>query len=390
MLRISFIVLCLVFSHHAHTQQFSDSLKISILTGSSGEDLYTLFGHSAIRVQDYKFDKDYVFNYGTFDFDTPNFYLKFLRGKLEYVLSIGNTKRLIAAYERDGRVLTEQKLLIDRTSQQEIVRFLVDNYQPQNRAYKYDFFYDNCATRIREILESELSVKYVGDTTGVRSFRDLLGIYTNQQSWIDFGIDLLLGIPADKMASKAEEMFLPELLSQNIQTHLVQAQKQPILDSKQQLTKVSNSGKVYQNESFLNPSFVFLLMFLLIIAMTFALSPKLMYVVDGVFFTLLGIAGSLLTFMWFGTDHEATQQNLNIIWLNPLYIFIPLFFTLKEHPLYKRLLWGFLIINVVLLGCWNILPQALPTASIWIILAASLRCLDRLGLFNLRGRNALG
>ncbi|NJL76900.1 MAG: DUF4105 domain-containing protein [Saprospiraceae bacterium] len=155
-----FLILLIIGWEANQAQNFSDSVRISLVTGSPGKDLYAQFGHSAIRVQDFKYNQDLVFNYGTFDFDTPNFYWKFVRGKLEYILSVGATSRMIPYYEREGRSLTEQEIQLDSAQQQRVLRILSFNYQPENRGYLYDFFFDNCATRIRDVFENELAPNF--------------------------------------------------------------------------------------------------------------------------------------------------------------------------------------------------------------------------------------
>lgn len=384
-MRIVLLAFLLSIGNFVQGQGYSDSLRVSLITGSSGDDLYAIFGHSAVRVQDFKYNKDYLFNYGTFDFDTPGFYWKFLRGKLNYVLSVGDTRQLAAYYDRSGRGLVEQELYLDEAQKQRVVEFLYNNYKPENRGYLYDFFYDNCATRIRDILETELDTRYLGDTTSTRTFRQLLDIYLVKQPWTDFGIDLLLGLPADKQASIRNEMFLPELMAANLQEYLRYESGTAVLGEAKQFNNTP-MPPIMPKKTIWKPTNIFLALFLLSILLTFLVSDKWKKAFDTILFLVMGIAGVLLVFMWFGTDHSATQQNLNILWLNPLYLFLLFVLGRKESPLRKQLLWGLLIINMLVLGFWNAIPQQFHIADIGIILAASLRCLDRLNLVNFKQR----
>ena len=137
--------------------QFSNQSEISILTCAPGEELYSIFGHTAIRVRDSISNTDYVFNYGTFDFNTSNFYLKFMKGELNYFLSVTTFERFIREYEFQKRSIAEQHLNLTSNEKGSIIGALVNNSLPENREYHYHFFYDNCATRIRDIIDNNLS-----------------------------------------------------------------------------------------------------------------------------------------------------------------------------------------------------------------------------------------
>ena len=150
-----------VLASVTHAQDFGPNTKISLLTFGPGNDLYSKFGHSAIRLNDPSQGLDLSYNYGTFDFDTPNFYGKFVRGKLDYILSVDRTAPLLRYYKRTGREVIEQDIILDEVAVQGIAAFLIDNYKPENRTYKYDFFYDNCATRLRDIIEDQLKGQMV-------------------------------------------------------------------------------------------------------------------------------------------------------------------------------------------------------------------------------------
>ena len=195
--------------------QLSPQAEISLITVSPGEELYSMYGHSAIRVNDPGQGIDYVFNYGTFDFNTPNFYVKFVRGKLPYQLSVGYFEDLKNHSIRDNRSVTEQVLNLNPQEKQKIVDLLEINYRPENRAYLYDFFFDNCATRIRDVFERGMGpALQFSDTPAPEpmSFRQLVGIYQQPHPWADLGVDLAMGLPADAEASPWQTMFLPDYL----------------------------------------------------------------------------------------------------------------------------------------------------------------------------------
>ncbi len=302
-------------------------------------------------------------------------------------MSTGDSKRLAAYYDHVGRSLTEQEIILNDAQKQKVLQFLLENYKPENRAYLYDFFYDNCATRIRDFLETELDTKYVGDTTATRTFRQLLDIYLVQQPWTDFGIDLILGMPADKPASIRHEMFLPELMAANLKTHLKYQSGEDVMGNAQQFNNTLPKP-IEKNTSLLNPTNVFALLFLFAIFMTLGKKEGFLRWFDYLFFTILGIAGCVILFMWFGTNHQATKLNLNAAWLNPLYLLLPFVLRSADSDLRQQLLWGLLGINILVLALWTVLPQEFHFAAAPIILIALLRCADRLGLVDFQKRFA--
>ena len=179
--------------------QLSEGSKISLLTCSSGEELYSVFGHSAIRVNDPDNKIDLVYNYGTFDFSTSYFYFKFAHGNLNYMLASGQFRYFLPGYVMENRSVKEQILNLSQKERQKLFDAIIVNSQPENRNYRYDFFYDNCATRIRDIVLKSIEGQYVIDkeSTHNMTMRQLYGQYLNKSLWTQFGIHLLLGMKAD-------------------------------------------------------------------------------------------------------------------------------------------------------------------------------------------------
>lgn len=220
------LLFVLLFFNGLSAQTLSSQSTISLLTGSPGDELYSTFGHSAIRVKDPVSNLDIVFNYGTFDFSTPNFYLKFVQGKLLYILSVEKFESFQFSFEYQKRAVTEQVLNLDMMQKNRLYSMLLDNYKPENRQYKYDFFFDNCATRIRDILQKALDkdlefnhpqLWQKSDTT----FRNLIDLYLTNHPWSDFGIDLALGVPTDQVATPADYMFLPDYLAMSVDSAVI-------------------------------------------------------------------------------------------------------------------------------------------------------------------------
>jgi len=381
-LRIATLSFILILAYtFSNAQEITKNAEISLFTCSSGEELYSVFGHSAIRVNDPTTGTDIVFNYGVFDFNTPNFYWKFVRGKLMYQLAIQQTYRFLQVYKYEGRSVKEEHFNLTRKEKEELIAFLKKNYQPDNRYYLYDFFYKNCSSIIWDVVTPQINAKLHFDSTSYqpKTFRQMLHPPLEEMPWARFGIDIALGIPADKTASFTEQMFLPSYLSKNMRhTH----RNQPVNGSK----RILREGKtlVEKDESaspfiLFTPLSVFWAVFILILAMTlFFPKHKATKITDYVFFTLQGMLGLLLLFLWFGTDHSAMNTNINVLWGNP-FALILVFFLYKKQQLVKTATLVILILSALLtlLG-WNFLPQQFNPAFIPISLTVILRTSEHL------------
>lgn len=349
--------------------ELSHNASISLLTCSPGDELYSVFGHSAIRVKDPLQGVDWVFNYGTFDFSAPGFYMNFVRGKLNYILSVAEYRHFEYDYLMENRWIWEQELNITSGEKQYLFDSLIINYQPENRYYLYDFFFDNCATRIRDIftegLEREIIFDYKELDQG-KTFRDLLMPYLTEKPWARFGINLALGLPSDKKAASWDYMFLPD--------HLMTVFQNARLKSEDQITYFTkNDRTLLEGESppravlKYAPLWVFLLVLMISIIISYKnlQSKQFTWWYDRILFGLAGLLGLLIVFLWFFTDHQVTVWNLNIIWAHPLHLIIIFFFS---EIRYARLLKFYFSINIAVLALliisWPFLPQALP----WMVL----------------------
>lgn len=299
-------------------------LRISLLTCSEGMDPASAFGHSAIRVVDSLCGTDLVFNYGTYDFYEEGFLLKFLRGKLEYFLSVGDYRRFVASYERDGRGVSEQVLKLDGSQTERIYGALVENARPENRYYLYDFLIDNCATRIRDIFHTPDFSRTVAEEDF--TYRDELERCVGGRPWLMFGIDLLLGQRVDRRITSEEAMFLPDRLSVNLQDYINVKTGMPLLGSRDSIVLPGNAGSFGEvMQRIFQPVAVFALLCVLYVLCFLKVSDKALFVkiFSTVFYLLAGIGGLILVFMWFGTEHIWTKANWNLMWMNPLFLILP-------------------------------------------------------------------
>ncbi len=363
------ILFSLHISHTTNAQTLSPDAKISLLTCGSGDELYSTFGHSAVRVCDTAQNFDIVFNYGIFNFSDPNFYSNFVRGKLNYMLATQQFDHFIFEYKMDERWVYEQTLNLTQEQQQELFNFLEWNSQPENRFYLYDFLFDNCSSRIRDVLlkvfpnQIVFPDRYDG-IVGEPTFRDLLHSYLNDSPWTKLGIDILLGKRVDRVATASEYMFLPDFLLEAFGKATI---------NQQPLVLTTEAGYLYQSdEAFAGkkPLIVPLIAFIVLLVLTIAAYVmKIPFKwIDFTIFFVIGLLGIFLLFMWFGTDHYVTKYNYNILWAIPLHCIVAFFLLKKNRP--RWVLWYFAactLLYISLLVFRGSLPQQLNNALVPIV-----------------------
>jgi hypothetical protein len=316
---ISLSLLSLILPAFPILPQLSEESKVIMFTCGPGDELYSGFGHSALWVSDPALKIDRIYNYGTFDFDTPNFYGKFVMGKLDYMLSAYPSKYFINEYNSSKRSVTGQLLNLNTAEKQRIFEFLENNSLPENRFYSYDFLWDNCSTRIRDVLEKVTDGKVNFNTTDKDlTFRKMLFPYLTWTPWTKFGINLILGLTSDKKATPWDYMYLPEYMQVAFSGATIE---------KDGITrKLVSQEKMYlpcrldfKNNKMDDPIVVCsLILFFTILMTLYEIRKKITFNwLNYTFFIISSLAGLFLLFMWVGTDHIATAQNMNILWLFP-------------------------------------------------------------------------
>lgn len=369
-----FLFICHLLS--AQQDSIANNITISLITGAPGNDVYAYFGHTGIRVRNDSTGQDVLYSYGTFDFDTPNFYGKFIRGKLLYMLDADPSDRFFRYYNYYQRRVTEQILNLTNAEKEKLLTYINWNYQPANRYYLYDFFYDNCATVIRDVFEKELKIEYKIDSVRDVTFRQLLDEYVEKDVWTDFGIDLILGLPADKKADFRNQMFLPDYLSQNLAKATLNGK--PLMQSTQVLV---NATPAPPKRTTFTPMLVFIILALFSLIITFSKSQRVKNIFDYIIFFILGLGGFFLLFMWFGTDHIATRDNWNVLWMNPLCLFLAIGILMKKPKKWLRIVFAiYATILWLLLLTWGWFPQTFNMAVIPIIITMIMRSMDREGV----------
>lgn len=378
MKRLILIILAAAITAGARSQ---DSLSISLLTCSQGRDVSSAFGHSALRVKDYNNGRDFVFNYGTFSFEEPHFFLRFLKGDLNYFLSVNSFNAFKRSYDAVGRGIVEQPLNLTKAQAAEIYAFLLDNYKPSNRYYLYDFLQDNCATRIRDIFDRNgFSVR---DTLTGYTYRDELQRLVGDRRWMMFGIDLILGAKTDRMITVRESTFLPDRLSEVLTAYSnTEIDGEPLASSPSRISMpASGPGKLKEVLSkATSPFTVFTLLFILYLVIYLRSSNKwkFMNICSTVTYIILGTGGVIICLMWFATNHVWTENNWNLIWMNPLFL-IPVF---MPDCWAKNLVIDLLaaVAAIGLIASW-LLPQAFHPAVAVIILSVVMLAISRRAIY---------
>ncbi|MFM7853322.1 MAG: DUF4105 domain-containing protein [Flammeovirgaceae bacterium] len=379
----AFVCLLFLFGHLILNgqAQLSGHAKISVVTlGPDKNELYAAFGHSAIRVYDSLQGIDWAYNYGVFDFDQPHFYLNFTRGYLYYKLGVYSYVDFKNAYIRYNRSIHEQILRLNQQQKQKIFDFLQWNAQPQNQTYRYDYYHNNCATKIRDVINQQLGSDIKWDSsffTPQHSFRNKTSEYLDPLPWGNLGIDICLGLPIDKKMSAWEYMFLPDYV-ESFFDHAV------IRTDSVSASLVAKTIIVFEppapesRVSFIHPWIAFGTLAGIVAAFSVWdwRRNKISKWLDVILFGAIGLIGMLLLFLWAFTDHHDAAQNFNLLWAFPIHL-IGAFLLLykKQHHRAKLYFLFSTVLTTLLAGCWFILPQQLNSfllPLVFIILMRSI------------------
>ncbi|VBB48687.1 conserved membrane hypothetical protein [uncultured Paludibacter sp.] len=332
--------------------QVSDSAKISLITCSPGKAVYEQFGHTAIRYLDSATGADLMFNYGMFNFDKPNFYGKFIKGETYYELGVYNSEYFFPEYKQRNSQVTEQELNLTKEEKQKLMNALLLNYQPENKKYLYNFIFDNCATRPRVKIEETLGTEkviYSPKHTHYYTFRHWIGNYVGFYSWTKFGIDLLLGKEADRIASKMEATFLPEDLMEEFseaQVKSADGKIRPLVKSEKILVEKKPEFPI-DPHIYQNPSWVTLFILLIGLFVTYfeLIKKKNWKIFDSLLLIITGLGGLIIFYLMFFSIHPLVKSNFNILWCNPFNIFVGVILWFRK---FRKTTLFFQLANVLL------------------------------------------
>ena len=355
--------------------QLGPQSSISLITVAPGKELYSRFGHSMILIQDPENGIDKAYSYGTFDFNTDNFYWKFLKGTLPYTISANQFQDVVYFYSNyEHRTMVAQKLDLNLVQRNEIYQRLETNLLPQNKEYQYKFFYDNCSSRIRDVFEKQQGIRVPWgqiDSLQSLSYRQWMNKYLPYNTWVTFGMNLALGYRSDVKASASQSTYLPDNLyyafnfAKNGNAPLVK-EIVPIYEEKDTLL-----GKI-------NPIGPIIVLFLVSLFVLFVSIKqfKFQFTLDKILFTVYGLFAWLIFFLATGTDHEVMSWNASCLMLLPTNF--PLVFWFANSK--KKDIWavylkyafivsaiGLIIASYYFAGLFLVgLPVLIRTYALWI------------------------
>ena len=377
----AFLLLLILLVGNVSAQNLSQKAEISVLTFGPGDsELYSAYGHSAIRVYDPINRFDAAYNYGTFDFNQPNFYLNFTRGNLIYKVAVQDARRLNEYYQYNNRSITEQVLDLTHKQKELVFDYLQNNAKPENADYNYDYFYDNCATRIGYIFVEALGEDIRFDDNFVDepglTVRELTDRYSSVGfPWGKLGIDICLGMPMDKRLTNMQYTYIPEyvLKAFGIAQVMKNGKWQPIVKATNYVFVVNDDNA---NGPAITPNIVFWSFLVLVVIISIVAKAKNISLrwFDLILFLLVGLLGTLLFLLWVATDHAAAAWNLNLLWAWPTHLVIAFMLVKKHKP--RWLNWYLLLtvkLAILLVIFWAVIPQALNMALIPVVLAIATR-----------------
>ncbi len=376
---VVFLILGTMLPVRAQPVALSDKAEVTLLTVSEGDALYSAFGHTGLRFRDGAQGLDVVFNYGTFDFNTPGFYMKFMRGQLDYMLAVESFEDFMRTYrDLEKRGVKEQVLNLTLAQKERLFDLVKENFRPENRYYRYDFFFDNCATKPRDVFEKAFGKDLIWGNmpNPQKPFRVLLDESLRDKRWAKFGIDLILGEKTDRVATKREVMFLPEYLRQALgNAKIVQnGSSVPFVGAEKVLLESPNRPASPDWPTWLAWTLFLVLLFASLRASRMPALKRFLSWFDLVLFGIYGFIGWVIMGLWFFTDHKVTPENWNIVWLLPSHLMVA---SMALFGRWKQIKMRFMQINVLILILFLLLlpaiPQSLNMAFLPLILLIGLR-----------------
>ena len=342
--------------------RIDSTLSVSFITCGPGAEAYSLYGHTALHFIDRTNGTDVAVNWGIFDFNKPNFVGRFVFGLTDYLMGIYPFEAFLREYEAEGRWVKEQQLNLTPEEKLSIAEAIWENYRPENREYRYNYFYDNCTTRARDMIADHLSGKlnYQQSANEGLSFRDLVHQYCRQHPWARFGNDMLLGLQADRPTTTRERQFLPCETMNDFDRAVVDGNRRLVTGT---TTLVDIPENPEEGGFPLSPRACGLLLLGIVVVLTIweFIARKDFRWFDALLMLLCGLSGIVLTLMLF-SQHPTVRLNLQLLLLNPL----PLFFIwpmLKGKCRWQYTMWIILICCFIVGSFWQTYAEGMMTVA---------------------------
>jgi len=363
-----------IISKNLNSQSIQDT-SIYLITCSPGTETYSIYGHSAIRVEILHLNSDIIYNWGVFDFNTPNFVWKFAKGRLDYLLDTSEFQRFMPEYFYEKRSVFSQKINLESSEKRVLLSLIQVNLLPENRSYRYDFFYDDCSTRIRDLIEKAVGTKLIYPPEEKRrmpSFRDLVGEFQKSYPWLKMGVDLIMGTPGEVKANFRDMMFLPLYLQKNLTMAILNRDHKmtPLLSSRETLLEFD--PQVVKKRFYATPIFIFTILFIIIVVLSVLFKKiRIINILDIFLFAVFSVLSVFMIFFNFFSDHLQMKLNLNLVWFNPAVIVCLLYLIFRR----KGEIWFRIVffLALVFLPLIIIFPSAINSSFVPVILILILR-----------------
>ncbi|MEE9409066.1 MAG: DUF4105 domain-containing protein [Polaribacter sp.] len=360
--------------------QLSVYSEISIVTAGPGTELYSAFGHSAIRIKDPVLNLDIIYNYGIFDFNAPNFYSNFAKGNLTYSLARYDFKYFLRSYKNEKRWVKQQVLNLTREERQAYFLYLENNARPENAKYSYDPYFNNCATILRDITNSILDNKVVFKDDHIEKEQSLRGLMDKEiywNTWGSFGINLIAGTILDKKATTSEYMYLPDYVYDAFKHASLYINNQP-----QSLVKrediVLDFKETNLKRGLFNPFLIFSLLAIIGLFITYkdCKNEKRTKLLDFILFFITGIIGCVLSFLWFFSSHSTGPNNFNLLWaLAPNLLVAFLLLKRNQKKWVQKYVQLLLVLLLIIPILWIAKVQGFPIAVVPLLILLFVRYL---------------
>lgn len=378
---IIIILLSLTFLIRGSYAQQPGDTTVYMITCAPGTATYSIYGHSALRVVIESANSDLVYNWGIFDFSTRYFAWKFAKGRLNYMLGAYPFDRFLQDYFFENRSVWSQEVNLEASEKVELLKLININMLEENRLYRYDFFYDDCSTRIRDLFEKVTVGKLIyppDEPQNNPTFRQKLNEYQRPYPWLNFGVDMLMGMQGEKKASFRDRMFLPIEMQKNLAGAVVNRNRKMVPLLKGTVTLLEFDPPVAGTPFYLSPMFVFTVFFIIILILSAWLRGSVfIYYMDMLLFLIFSMLAIMMIFFNFFTDHQQMKMNMNIIWFNPFIIFA-LFALVLRKP---GITWFRLVffLSILFLPLIFIIPSVINSSFVPLILVIALRSSARAG-----------
>jgi hypothetical protein len=361
----------------------ADPIKVSLVTCSPGQLVYELFGHTAIRVEDPNRHQDLVFNYGVFNFNTDNFVYRFVKGETDYELGVVEWKYFIHEYAMRGSSIDVQEINLTSDEKIEVVNYLVNNYDPRNRTYRYNYFYDNCTTRARDVIEESVDgqVVYIPVSNHL-TFRSIVHQFTEEHPWSELGIDFCLGAESDRPIDQRLQMFVPSYTEKMFTSAIIkdiEGNNRRLVNKAFQALPPGQQPE--SNEFPLSPMVVFwiLCVISIVIVVVELKFRKIFWGVDIIVGVLHGLGGLVVAFLFFFSVHPTVGSNWLVLVFNPLWlIWLPFSVAWTIRRQRDRIHIINVLVLLVFLACMPFIPQVFNECIYPILLTFCLRSVSHL------------